>query len=114
LKINYLTVICYSLVHFPHDPYALNAYGLLLERQKLYNSSAKQFSEGLKYVTDPKLKDLLNINLARVMVQLQRFEESVKICLSIKDANFASHCQLALSLFKGKKIIKTKINKKDF
>ncbi|XP_014213900.1 tetratricopeptide repeat protein 37-like [Copidosoma floridanum] len=88
-------------VHYPHDPYALNAYGLLLERQKLYKPSFERFSEALKYISDDKQRDQLSINLARAMMYLGKSEEAVKLCLSIKSASFASHCQLALSLFKA-------------
>ncbi|XP_011495670.1 PREDICTED: tetratricopeptide repeat protein 37 [Ceratosolen solmsi marchali] len=88
-------------VHFPCHPYASNAYGLLLERQKLYKSSAKQFVNGLKFVVDAKQKDMLNINLARVMVNQKFYDEAIKICMSVKEASFVSHCQLALSLFKA-------------
>lgn len=89
-------------MHFPNDPYALNAYGLILERQKLYNPSVQRFTNALKYVENEKQKDLLNINLARILVQQGNYEEAIKLCMSIKEASFVSHCQLALSLFKGK------------
>ncbi|NP_001153421.1 tetratricopeptide repeat domain 37 isoform X1 [Nasonia vitripennis] len=88
-------------VHYPNDPYALNAYGLLLERQKLYKPATERFSTALEFIKDNKHKDLLSINLARVLVQQEHYEEAVKICLSIKEASFASHCQLAISLFKA-------------
>ncbi|XP_058800397.1 tetratricopeptide repeat protein 37 [Phymastichus coffea] len=87
--------------HVPTNSHALNSYGLLLERQKLYKSAAEMFSNALKYLEDDKHKDEISVNLARVMVQQEKYEDAVKICLGIKEANFASHCQLALSLFKA-------------
>ncbi|KAJ8681556.1 hypothetical protein QAD02_017348 [Eretmocerus hayati] len=88
-------------VHSPNDAYALNAYGLLLERQNLYKTAADKFSAALKNVQDPKQKDAISINVARLMLHLGRYEDAVKICLSIKEASFASQIQLALSLFKA-------------
>ncbi|KAL7288696.1 hypothetical protein TKK_0017421 [Trichogramma kaykai] len=104
-KIHAVTVASDSLnwylVHETDDPCALNTYGLLLERQKLYKPAAKQFSLALNYLVDKKLKDKVNINLARVLVSTDQYIESVEACAAVKDASFASHCQLALSLFKA-------------
>ncbi|XP_011689404.1 PREDICTED: tetratricopeptide repeat protein 37 [Wasmannia auropunctata] len=85
----------------PHDVYALNTHGLLLERLKLYNTAAKQFATALKLSEDEE-RDMISINLARIWIQIGKYEEAVALCKQVKCANFNSQCHLALSLFKAK------------
>ncbi|XP_046745121.1 tetratricopeptide repeat protein 37 isoform X2 [Diprion similis] len=95
--------INWYLEHVPDDPCALNAYGLLLERQKLYNPAVKAFTLALKLATKDNEKDSLRVNLSRSLVQLNKFDEAVQLCQSVKNADFNSHCQLALSLFRAER-----------
>ncbi|XP_046485171.1 superkiller complex protein 3 isoform X1 [Neodiprion pinetum] len=95
--------INWYLEHVPDDPYALNAHGLLLERQKLYNPAVRAFTLALKLATKDNEKDSLRVNLSRSLVQLNKFDEAVQLCQGIKNADFNSHCQLALSLFKAER-----------
>jgi len=88
----------------PYDVYALNTHGLLLERLKLYNTAAKQFSAALKLSEDEE-RDMISINLARILIQIGKYEEAVVLCKQVKCANFNSQCHLALSLFKGIEIL---------
>ncbi|KAL0112836.1 hypothetical protein PUN28_012243 [Cardiocondyla obscurior] len=85
----------------PHDIYALNTHGLLLERLKLYNTATNQFSTALKLSEDEE-RDKISINLARILIQTGKYEEAVALCKQVKCANFNSQCHLALSLFKAK------------
>ncbi|XP_011878141.1 PREDICTED: tetratricopeptide repeat protein 37 [Vollenhovia emeryi] len=85
----------------PHDVYALNTHGLLLERLKLYNTAAKQFATALKLSEDEE-RNMISVNLARILIQIGRYEEAVALCRQVKCANFNSQCHLALSLFKAK------------
>ncbi|XP_012537096.1 tetratricopeptide repeat protein 37 [Monomorium pharaonis] len=85
----------------PYDIYALNTHGLLLERLKLYNTAAKQFATALKLSEDEE-RDMISINLARILIQIGKYEEAVTLCKQVKCANFNSQCHLALSLFKAK------------
>lgn len=89
--------------HVPDDPYALNAHGLLLERQKLYNPGASAFSSALKLSSKETERDAVRVNLSRVFVQLNKFDEAVTLCQGIKNADFNSHCQLAVALFKAER-----------
>lgn len=84
----------------PNDVYALNTHGLLLERQKLYNSAADRFTAALELSTNEKL-DMIYVNLARVLIQLGQYDKAVWLCGEIKRDSFNSQCHLALSLFKG-------------
>ncbi|XP_046597387.1 tetratricopeptide repeat protein 37 isoform X2 [Neodiprion lecontei] len=95
--------INWYLEHVPDDPCALNAHGLLLERQKLYNPAVRAFTLALKLATKDNEKDSLRVNLSRSLVQLNKFDEAVQLCQGIKNADFNSHCQLALSLFKAER-----------
>ncbi|XP_012257142.2 tetratricopeptide repeat protein 37 isoform X1 [Athalia rosae] len=89
--------------HVPDDPCALNAYGLLLERQKLYNPAGRVFSKALKLVTKDNERDALQVNLSRILIKLNNFDKAVELCQTIKNADFNSHCQLAISLFKAER-----------
>lgn len=92
----------YFLVdNFPNDVYARNAYGLLLERQKLYRSSTEQFSAALECVSNDSERDAVLVNLSRIMIVLGKYIDAIEINQKVKTANFKSHCQLALALFKG-------------
>lgn len=84
----------------PNDVYALNTHGLLLERQKLHKSAADRFAAALELSTNEH-SDMINLNLARVMLQLERYDEAVRLCGQVKHSNFNSQCHLALSMFKG-------------
>jgi superkiller protein 3 len=88
--------------HEPKDIYALNTYGLLLERQKLYKTAIKQFTAALELSEDKK-KDMISINLARILIQVEKYKEAVELCRKVKSGNFNFQCHLALALFKGAK-----------
>lgn len=85
----------------PDDPCGRNAFGLLLERGKLYRPASREFAEALKLERNETNRDSIRINLARVLVQLGEFDEAIETCKMIKTASFKSHAQLALALFKG-------------
>ncbi|XP_014485629.1 PREDICTED: tetratricopeptide repeat protein 37 [Dinoponera quadriceps] len=101
-------VLTWYLEREPDDVYALNTHGLLLERQKLHKSAADRFAAALKLVEalDEKL-DMINVNLARVLIQLGQHDEAVRLCGQVKRDSFNSQCQLALSLFKAEQYEKS-------
>lgn len=72
-----------------------------MERQKLYKSATEQFAMAVSLCTDNE-KDLVCINLARVLIQLKKYNEAIKLCLAVKKPNYNSQCHLALALYKGK------------
>ncbi|CAL7935447.1 unnamed protein product [Xylocopa violacea] len=86
--------------YHPNDCYAQNAYGLLLERQKLYKPAAEQFVAGLCNSNNNE-RDLVSINLARVFTRLGKYEEAMKLCQAVTNINYNSECHLALALFKA-------------
>ncbi|XP_033324509.2 superkiller complex protein 3 [Megalopta genalis] len=95
-------VMNWYLEYHPEDWYALNTYGLLLERQKLYRSSAERFAAAVhSKITEEK--DIVCLNLGRVLLQLKKYSDAIKLLEAIKGANYNSQCHLALSLYKAGK-----------
>ena len=70
----------------------------------MYNTAAKQFSTALKLSEDEE-RNMISINLARILIQIGKHEKAVALCKQVKCANFNSQCHLALSLFKGMEIL---------
>ncbi|XP_076296367.1 superkiller complex protein 3 [Lasioglossum baleicum] len=95
-------VITWYLEYYPEDRYARNAYGLLLERQKLYRSSAEQFAIAI-HTNVPEEKDAVCLNLGRVLIQLKKYSEAIKLFEAVRRVNYNSQCHLALSLYKAGK-----------
>ncbi|KZC12335.1 PREDICTED: tetratricopeptide repeat protein 37 [Dufourea novaeangliae] len=96
-------VMHWYLEHHPEDLYARNAYGLLLERQKLYRSAAEQFAVAVQTSVNEE-KDMVCLNLGRVLIQLKKYTEAVTFCQAVRGkADYNSQCHLALSLFKAKR-----------
>ncbi|XP_023290658.1 tetratricopeptide repeat protein 37 [Orussus abietinus] len=95
--------ITWYIEHEPDNVCALNAQGLLLERQKLYRPASKAFSRALALVEEGDKKDAVLVNLARVLLQVGKYQEAVEHCRAVEKASFKSHCQLALSLFKAER-----------
>ncbi|XP_076474936.1 tetratricopeptide repeat protein 37 isoform X2 [Bombus vancouverensis nearcticus] len=94
-------VMTWYVENHPNDCHARNAYGLLLERQRLYKSAAEQFAVAVCNSTKNE-KDLVSINLARVLIRLKRYNEAIKLCQGVENINYNSQCNLALALFKAK------------
>lgn len=92
--------VLYIIENHPNDCYARNAYGLLLQRQKLYKSAAEQFAVAVCNSINNK-KDLVCVNLAHVLIKLKKYNEAIKLCQTVQNINYNSQCHLALALFKG-------------
>ncbi|GLH08653.1 Tetratricopeptide repeat protein 37 [Gryllus bimaculatus] len=97
----------------PTNACAFNMMGLLMERQKLYNTAAQAFAKSLKALENEKgnkvseLEDKVRCNYARVLVLLQRYDEAIQQYLEIKEASLVSQCGLALAYFKVGEFKKT-------
>ncbi|XP_067002861.1 tetratricopeptide repeat protein 37 [Anabrus simplex] len=91
---------------YPNDAHALNIYGLLMERQKLYNLAGAAFARALKLLEgekNPELPDKVRCNYGRILVQLQKYDEAIQCYREIRQASFVSQCGLALAYFKAEK-----------
>lgn len=95
-------VMTWYIENHPNDCYARNAYGLLLQRQKLYISAAEQFAVAVCNSINNK-KDLVCVNLAHVLIKLKKYNEAIKLCQTVQNINYNSQCHLALALFKAAK-----------
>nr|XP_031849957.1 tetratricopeptide repeat protein 37 [Nomia melanderi] len=93
-------VMNWYLEYYPEDHYARNAYGLLLERQKLYRSSAKEFAVAI-HTNAADEKDMACLNLGRVLIQLNKYSEAIKLFRAIRKADYNSQCHLALAFYKA-------------
>lgn len=72
-----------------------------MERQKLYLSAAEQFTKALQECNEEQ-KDFICINLTRIFIRLNKYEEAIQLCKSVNNSTFNSQCHLALCFFKGK------------
>lgn len=66
----------------------------------MYSLAIEQFTAALKLSEDEQ-HDMVSINLARVLIQVGKHDEAVKLCKLVKLSSFQSQCHLALALFKG-------------
>lgn len=74
-------------------------HGLLLERLRLYRTSAEAFEKALK-VSSFENADKIRINYGRVLNQLDRSQESIEVIKGIQNVSFESQCVLAAGLVK--------------
>lgn len=84
---------------YPNNACAFNMHGLLLERLRLYRSSAEALDCALQ-VNSEENADQIRINYGRVLNQLDQTKKSVEIIKGIKNLSFESQCVLAVALVK--------------
>ena len=87
------------LVHYPEDASASNMLGILLELCNLLTSAEMASKNSLTYVTDEK--DFVRANLGRQLRKMKKYHDSIEVFKEIKQTDFATQCDLALSLFLG-------------
>ncbi|CAB3224649.1 unnamed protein product [Arctia plantaginis] len=78
---------------------AYNILGILQERHGLLRSAMKSYEQAFKYAEDDK-KDTVLLNIGRILVRMEKYEEAIKIYKAITEASFNSTAGLALALFK--------------
>ncbi|XP_015173707.1 PREDICTED: tetratricopeptide repeat protein 37 [Polistes dominula] len=96
-----IDMLTWYIEHNSNNAHALNTCGLLLERQQLYLSAKEQFTKAL-YKGNEEEKDFIRINLARILLHFNQYEEAIKLCKSVQNVTFNSQCHLALCFFKAK------------
>lgn len=78
---------------------AYNIMGILQERYGLLRSAIQSYEMAFKYAEeDNKNKTLLNIG--RILVRMEKYDEAIKIFKAITEASFDSTTGLALALYK--------------
>ncbi|PSN51235.1 Tetratricopeptide repeat protein 37 [Blattella germanica] len=96
----------YVYSHIKNNPCAYNMFGLLLERQQLYQGAAQAFELALRVLDNSKddtLSDMVRSNYGRVLVQLQQYEDAINQYKEVKKADTVTQCGLALAYFKANK-----------
>ncbi|XP_072943727.1 superkiller complex protein 3-like [Epargyreus clarus] len=83
----------------PDDPWACNILGNLQERKGLLNSALKSYQKAHLHAEDDK-KNLVLLNMARILVRLEKYDEAIKTYKAIDEAGLDSSCGLALALYK--------------
>ncbi|XP_043502031.1 tetratricopeptide repeat protein 37 [Polistes fuscatus] len=94
-------MLTWYIEHNSNNAHALNTCGLLLERQKLYSPAKEQFTKALCQGNEEE-KDFIRINLARILLHFNQYEEAIMLCKSVQNVTFNSQCHLALCFFKAK------------
>ncbi|XP_065220863.1 tetratricopeptide repeat protein 37 [Planococcus citri] len=91
------TVLHWYTVHNPNDASASNMLGVLLELCNLPTSAVAASKNSLQCVADEK--DIVRSNLGRQLRKIKKYQDSIEIYREIKQTDFATQCDLALSLF---------------
>lgn len=87
------------LVHYPEDPCATNMLGVLLELCNLHKSAINVSQNSLKNVGDER--DIVLSNLGRQLRKAGEYEKAIECFKGIRQIDFATQCDLALSMFLG-------------
>lgn len=82
------------------DPCSLNIYGVLLEKMGLLNEAKNVYKSALNLVDD-KNKDIVLLNLGRVLTRKGEFGNAIDVLKSITEMNFHSVSILAYTLYKN-------------
>lgn len=78
---------------------AYNIQGILQERYGLISSALRSYEKALKFAENDK-KNIVLLNIGRVLVRLNQYDDAIKIYKAITEASFDSTAGLALSLYK--------------
>lgn len=84
----------------PNDACASNILGILQERSGLLKPAMKSYEKAFKFGDDNQ-KNIVLLNIGRVLIRLEKYPEAVKIYKAITEASFNSTVGLALALFKN-------------
>lgn len=83
----------------PNNACACTILGILQERSGLLNAAITSFEKAFQYADDSK-KNVALLNIGRVLVRLQKYDEAIRVYKAITEASFNSTSGLALALFK--------------
>ncbi|KAI5637937.1 tetratricopeptide repeat domain-containing protein [Phthorimaea operculella] len=83
----------------PNNACACTILGILQERSGLLHAAIKSHEKALQYADDDK-KNISLLNIGRLLVRLERYDEAVKVFKAITEASLNSAAGLALALFK--------------
>lgn len=83
----------------PDNACASNILGILQERSGLLRAALKSYEKALQYAEDDK-KNIVLLNIGRLLLRMEKYDESIKVYKAITEASLNSTCGLALALFK--------------
>ncbi|CAK1545281.1 unnamed protein product [Leptosia nina] len=83
----------------PHNACALNIIGILQERIGLLQVAYKSYKKAYE-LCDEEMKNIIRLNIARVLNRLEKYDEAIVAYQSVTEASLDSMCGLALALFK--------------
>lgn len=83
----------------PNNACANNILGVLQEKVGLLKPAIKSYEKAFKYSED-KQKSIILLNIGRILLRLEKYDEAIKIFKAIPEASFNSTVGLALALFK--------------
>ncbi|XP_026745676.1 tetratricopeptide repeat protein 37 [Trichoplusia ni] len=82
------------------DPCAYNILGILQERFGLIRSAIQSYEKAFEYASDDK-KNITLLNIGRILVRMEKYDEAIKIYKAITEASLESTTGLAFALFKN-------------
>lgn len=83
----------------PNNACACTVLGILQERCGLLRAALISYEKALQYAEEER-KNIALLNIGRILVRLQRYDEAIKAYKAITEASLNSACGLALALFK--------------
>ncbi|KAL4710705.1 hypothetical protein ACJJTC_004350 [Scirpophaga incertulas] len=98
--INYSIDLLEWFLNFePDNACACNMLGILQERTGLYRTALTSYEKALCFAENDK-KNIILLNIGRILLRLEKYDEAVKIYKSVTEASLNSTCGLALALLK--------------
>ncbi|KAI8434886.1 hypothetical protein MSG28_003372 [Choristoneura fumiferana] len=83
----------------PNDACACTMLGILQERFGLIGAAFKSYEKALLYVDDDN-RNITLLNMGRILLRMDKYDEAVKVYQAITEASLNSTCGLALALYK--------------
>ncbi|XP_063620724.1 superkiller complex protein 3 [Cydia splendana] len=83
----------------PNNACACTILGILQERFGLIRVAFKSYEKALQYADDEN-RNITFLNMGRILMRMERYDEAVKVYKAITEASLDSTCGLALALYK--------------
>ncbi|XP_041977159.1 tetratricopeptide repeat protein 37 [Aricia agestis] len=85
----------------PDNACANNMLGIMQERTGLLRSSLDSYTKALELAENTEQKNIILLNVGRVLLRLENYDEAITTYKAITEASLNSTCGLALALFKN-------------
>lgn len=84
----------------PTDACAYIIIGILQERSGLLRAAFASYEKALQYAEDDNKKNVALLNIGRILIRLNKYEDAINTLKAITEASLNSASGLALALFK--------------